>query len=83
MQQPRSVIGIVVGWKIPINTVYRRVQELEKSKLIAVHGSIVTEDGKKYNLWKSSTKAVKVEFGIDSLDIEIRPNKDMEKSAYW
>lgn len=83
MERPRSVIDIVVGYKIPLSTVYRRVRELVESRLITIHGSIVTEDGKKYDLYKSNIKAVRVIFGINSLDIEIMPNKDMEKSAYW
>jgi DNA-binding Lrp family transcriptional regulator len=31
MAQPRSVVDIVIGCKIPISTVYRRVHELEKA----------------------------------------------------
>ncbi|MER5175360.1 MAG: hypothetical protein ABJB76_07610 [Candidatus Nitrosocosmicus sp.] len=52
MAQPKSVIDITIGCKIPISTVYRRVHELEKAGLFAIHGSIITVEGKKYNLYK-------------------------------
>ena len=83
MNQPKSVIDIVRDCKIPISSVYRRVNHLEKARLIIIHTTIISEDGKKYNLYKSNIKSIRVIFGMDSLDIEIIPNKDMAKSAYW
>ena len=71
MAQPKSVIYIVIGCKIPISTVYRRVHELEEAIILAIHGSIIAEDGKKYNLYKSNIKICMVNFGMESLEIEI------------
>ncbi len=50
---------------------------MEKARILAIHGSIITEDGKKYNLYKSNIKAVIVVFGMESLVIEII-NNNME-----
>lgn len=83
MNQPKSVIDIVHECKIPISSVYRRVRQLEKAGLLVIHDTIISEDGKKYNLYKSNVKSIRVIFGMDSLDIEIISNKDMAKSAYW
>ena len=55
-------IDIVRECKISISTVYRRVHELEEAGLLVVHDSIVTDDGKKYNPYKSNIKSVKSSF---------------------
>jgi hypothetical protein len=47
MNRPKSVIDIVRDCKIPISSVYRRVNHLEKARLIIIHSTIISEDGKK------------------------------------
>ena len=76
IEQPRSVIDIVKALDIPMTTAYRRVNSLTEQKILKVTGSIVTEDGKKYFLYKNRFKAINVVFGLDSLDVQIAENKD-------
>lgn len=76
IEQPRSVIDIVKALDIPMTTAYRRVNSLTEQKILKVTGSIVTEDGKKYFLYKSRIKAINVVFGLDSLNVQIAENKD-------
>lgn len=76
IEQPRSVIDIVKALDIPMTTAYRRVNSLTEQKILKVTGSIVTDDGKKYFLYKSRIKAINVVFGLDSLDVQIAENKD-------
>ncbi len=77
MVQPKSVIDITIGCKIPINTVYRRVHEIEKTGLLAIHGSTITEGGKKY-IYTSNIKTVIGDFNMESRN-RIIPN-NMEKA---
>lgn len=83
MDKPRSVIEISNGCKIPMSTTYRRIHDLEDAGLVRVMGSIVNEDGKRYYLYRSSIKAVRTVFGIDSLEVEVSANDEMGRSAYW
>ena len=83
MEEPKSVFDIVVSCNIPIATAYRKIHYLRKSGILKVEKSVITDDGKRYDLYKSNIKAVRIIFGFDSLDIDITENLDMEKSAYW
>ncbi|MGI9567560.1 MAG: helix-turn-helix domain-containing protein [Nitrosopumilus sp.] len=81
--EPKSVVDIVKECNVPMTTAYRRVNELKENKLLKVTGSIITDDGKKYFLYKSRLKAIYVVFGLESLDVQIVDNDDMGTSAYW
>ena len=83
IEEPHSVIDIVKALDIPMTTAYRRVNNLTDEKLLKVTGSIVTDDGKKYFLYQSKLKAIYVVFGLESLNVQIIPNRDYVKSAYW
>lgn len=83
MDKSKSVFEISAECSIPMSTTYRRIHDLEKVGLVHVTGSIIKEDGKKYFLYRSRIKAVRTVFGIGSLDVEIIPNDEMGKSAYW
>lgn len=73
LEKPKSAIEISYEKKIPISTVYRRLQTLYDAKLLAISGSI-NEDGKKYFLYKSKVKTISLKCDLDSTMIEIVPN---------
>lgn len=83
MDEPKSVIEISTECRIPMSTTYRRIHDLEEAGLVQVKGSIVNEDGKRYYLYRSRIKAVRTVFGVDSLEVEVIPNDEMGRSAYW
>ncbi len=83
IEQPRSVVQIVKDCDIPMTTAYRRVNELEENKILKVTGSVVTDDGKKYFLYKNRLKSIYVIFGLEELDVQIVDNEGMGTSAYW
>lgn len=70
---PKAAIEISAECKIPISTVYRRLQTLHDSKLLAISGSI-TQEGKKHFLYKSRIKAMSSSFNGGNLEVEIVPN---------
>jgi len=73
MNVPRSAIEISAECKIPISTVYRRLQNLHDSKLLGISGSI-TSEGKKHFLYKSRIKAMTSVFNGGNVEVEIVPN---------
>lgn len=73
LEKPKSAMEISIEKKIPISTVYRRLQTLYDAKLLAISGSI-NQDGKKYFLYKSKIKSISVHCDLDVTSIEIIPN---------
>jgi len=62
---------------IPISTTYRRVHELQEAGLVAVERTVVTEDGKKYELYRSTIRGIKIAFGPGTVEVELVPNEDI------
>ncbi len=73
MEKPRSAMEISADTKIPISTVYRRLQTLHDNKLLNISGSI-SQDGKKYFLYKSKVKAITTNFNGSYVEVEVVPN---------
>jgi hypothetical protein len=73
MDKPKSAMEISAESKIPISTVYRRLQTLHDNKLLGISGSI-SDDGKKYFLYRSKVKAISSSFKGGFVEIEIVPN---------
>jgi predicted transcriptional regulator len=73
MNTPKAAIEISAETKIPISTVYRRLQTLHDNKLLGISGSITTE-GKKHFLYKSKIKAMVSRFNNGNIEVEIIPN---------
>ena len=74
MYKPKSIMEITVEAKIPISTVYRRIQTLHDNKLIATSGTI-TEDGKKLFLYKSKVKGIQCNYNNGQMEVELTLNK--------
>lgn len=79
IDMPKSVIDITNECGIPISTAYRRVQMLHRYKLLGISGCI-SQDGKKYFLYKSKIKSIMTCFNNGSLEVEIVPNSTLTKS---
>ena len=73
MDKPMSAIEIAREGKIPISTIYRRLQNLHDNKIVRISGSI-SEDGKKSFLYKSKVKAISASCNGNDLEINIVPN---------
>lgn len=56
---------------IPVSTCYRRVHELVTLRLLRIDRTIITETGKKYELYRSTIKDAKVSFSSTELSIEV------------
>jgi len=74
MEKPKSAMEISAETKIPISTIYRRLQMLHDRKLLGISGSI-SDDGKKYFLYKSRVKEISTTFNGSLIEIQVVPNK--------
>ena len=73
LEKPKAAMEISGETKIPISTVYRRLQTLYDAKLLAISGSI-NQDGKKYFLYKSRVKAISLKCDLEVTSVELVPN---------
>ena len=70
MDSPKSVIEISGEKKIPLSTVYRRIQLLHDSKMIRTSG-VITDEGKRLFLYKSKIKEVNTSFRNGKIDVDV------------
>ena len=73
MGKPKSAMDISIDTKIPISTVYRRLQTLYDSKLVTISG-MISDDGKKFFLYKSKIRSLRASFTGNYVEIEVVPN---------
>ncbi|MCH7648988.1 MAG: helix-turn-helix transcriptional regulator [Thaumarchaeota archaeon] len=73
IDRPKSVMEISYENKIPISTVYRRIQTLHDNKLVGVSG-LISSEGKKYFLYKSKVKAIMSSYDGNQIEIKVIPN---------
>ncbi len=74
MYKPKSVMEIAIDAKIPLSTVYRRLQSLEEQKLLRTSGEI-NEEGKRMFLYKSKIKGIKCNFNRGQIEVEMILNR--------
>ena len=74
MDKPKSVVEITAETGIPVSTVYRRIQTLSDNKLLYISGNI-SEDGKKFFLYKSKVKGIQTQYENGSVNVELVLNR--------
>jgi DNA-binding Lrp family transcriptional regulator len=62
---------------IPLSTCYRRVHELLDAQILVIEKIIITQDGKKYELLRSSYRSVTVSFENGAMNVEAVINEDV------
>ena len=70
---PKTAFQIAEETKIPISTVYRRIQRLQDVGLVRSSGEITLE-GKRHSLYQSKVKAISAKIAGEFIHIEIIPN---------
>jgi predicted transcriptional regulator len=70
---------------IPISTAYRRVNELKEIGLLTVERTILTDDGRKYELYRSAFRRVHMDLVKDEIEIDVEFNEDITSrlSRLW
>lgn len=72
--KPKSVLELMRECNLPHTSAYRLVNELRDSGLLVAERQVVTENGKKYALYKSTFKGVAVRFEHGELELEVDSN---------
>ncbi len=71
---PKSVMEISKEENISLRTVYRKIQFLYDNKIVKISGGI-TDNGKKFFLYKSKIKGISSHFLNNEISVSILPNK--------
>ena len=71
MLAPKSVIDITREQKIPITSAYRKVKELKEFGLLKVDRIVLTQDGKKFELVRSTIRTASIQFDRGTLNVDV------------
>jgi predicted transcriptional regulator len=80
MDEPKSAIDITRDNKIPISSVYRKLHWLENARLIKVKGFVITGDGKKYHLYQSRIRSIRISLPENEVKVELTNNNGRKHS---
>ncbi|MDH5569978.1 MAG: ArsR family transcriptional regulator [Nitrosopumilus sp.] len=74
MHKPKSAIEITAEARIPMSTVYRRIQTLHDNNLLKTTG-MITDEGKKLFLYKSKIKGIQSRYNDGNTEVELILNQ--------
>lgn len=75
--QGKAVEEISADGEIPSSTAYRRVHELAQTGLLLVERIIISESGKRYMIYRSAFRGVRIEFVSGELQVRVILNEDV------
>lgn len=78
----RSTEEVSIETKIPISTCYRRIHSMVKFGLLVVDRTILTDDGRKYETYKSAIKDARVKMEAGKVTVEATLNTDSAGRLY-
>ncbi len=77
IDRARSVEELSASEQIPISTSYRRVNEMRDIGLLTVEKTIITDDGKKFELYRSSFRSIKLQLNQGEIVLDVELNEDV------
>ncbi len=77
MQTSKSVIEIIKDKNIPHTNAYRKIKWLVDEGLLSTDKIYVTDEGKKFSLFRSVLKSVHITYVLDELTIDTEKNVDI------
>ncbi|MBI4393081.1 MAG: winged helix-turn-helix transcriptional regulator [Euryarchaeota archaeon] len=75
----RPVKEISAATDMPLPTTYRHVNDLVAQGLLVVERSAMTEDGKRYELYRSRIRSARLEFDASGSRVVWEPNGPVEE----
>lgn len=78
----KSVADIVRECNIPHTSAYRLVNKLKNEGLLIIERAMLSRDGKKSLLYRSSVRSVLVKFEEGQINIDILPNRNIAERAH-
>jgi predicted transcriptional regulator len=85
VRKARAVKDITQETGVPIATVYRVVHRLVEQGLLVVERSALTEDGKRYELYRSRIRSSRIEFDAAGERVTWEANEPVEErlTSMW
>ncbi|MDX1534665.1 MAG: winged helix-turn-helix domain-containing protein [Thermoplasmata archaeon] len=80
--QPRSAMDLIREEGLPSSSAYRRIHELQDEGLLGVARTVLTADGKKYQMYKAAFREVNVSFRGGEVVVTAVPNQDVVQRAF-
>jgi predicted transcriptional regulator len=70
---------------LPPSTIYRRINEFVDAGLVTIERVVVTEEGKKFNLYRSAVKDICAEYRAGRVEVTVSLNEDVvsKLSRMW
>lgn len=80
--RPQSAMDLIREENLPSSSAYRRIHDLEEQGLLAVARTVLSEDGKKFQMYKATFREVTVKFEGGEVVVEAVPNRDVVQKAF-
>jgi len=73
-QNSKSVLTLIKLHNISHSTIYRKIRWMLENNLLVTDKIEIREDGKKFSLFKSTIKSIKVNYEDDNVSVEVEEN---------
>ncbi len=80
--RPRSVMDLTREEGLPSSSTYRHVHQLETDRLLVVARTVVTPDGKSYQMYRATFRQVDVKFTAGEVLMTAEPNLSAVQKAF-
>ncbi len=72
-----SAMEIIHRHRLAPSSVYRRIGEFVSAGILTVERMVVTKDGKKYALYRSTVRDIRAEYKSGEFELAVSPNEDV------
>ncbi len=72
-----SAMDIVHDCGLPPSSVYRRISEFVDAGLLTIDRIVVTKEGKKFSLYRSTVREIRAEYRSGEFELNVTPNEDV------
>lgn len=81
-RRPLSAMDLVRDLGLPSSSAYHRLHELEDAGLLVAARTVLTKDGKKFQMYKATFREVGVKFNAGEVVVTAIPNADVVQKAF-
>lgn len=78
----KSVRDLIKECDIPHTSAYRLVNRLKERGLLVVERILISEDGEKYAMYKSTFRSTSIKFEGNKIELDAIPNIDVINKAF-
>lgn len=72
-----SAMEIIHQCALPPSSVYRRISDFVDAGLLAVERIVITKDGKKFSLYRSTVRDMRAEYKSGEFELSVSFNEDV------